>query len=1060
MSEDSNTKINIFSRWVNKFSDLNNDASQENRPKLGGRSLFSFNNSYEKIKSFLSIINNENLDSVEQDTIEGSVSGSTKKLFNLQEFNDYSNDQRAGILRTSGSTTRTAEFNISREYNKENGDLEFLANTEIERNQENISNVVGNAAGSLDKLFKLNDNTTYLADQQAGILKGSDGTTRTADFNHIRVYPSNVSNDQSNLKELWNGGSIRRRYINERTEPRNNVYGPGISEYGLLSNPIQQRDFDLSDFGGPTIRVYDNEKSRLFEKRLRHTKKYGFGGYASSFKDFDDFFNAVDEVQSAGIFVDSNADRKDLLREWLFLLGNVETNSYTGDIVGGGKDARKNETNKTTVDYNKNNEYEGGYLSNLNSIVNEGLANSSDANYAKDQRDGVLRSGTETRTAFFNANNKYEKTKALFNSTATEDINVINNTDRRISSEEQLRINDILKANQEGYGVSARSEVALSNTFSFFQNFNNDRQYQLSDTNNNTFSNILKTALFDNEGNFNTNFSSRRKIQNVLTKWFRESNKVLAGRRITLREGVDHLVKNYRISPSTVNPRSSNNIYSGSSYGPQDYMLMFYSSLESWTSSPEESDITSSARKGYNVGQIGGSKDFKLKEPQYRPALTNFDNAFNDFVRTLSIDGSTDIDALIDEAKIKLVELYRPGLNRINQPFRIPASLDDYLNQNTLLPKETPSDYKSPESVFSELYVNNRTKDFISDLVEKANKENPETIQDETVFAKGIIAGVPLVEIERDGTLRSNPAQTPKVFTFLDDLKNLKYEAKIQGFVNNIPGSVKALQPTIQGGVTDTSDIGSELPSVVQHNVNGFQNKILNRQQKGDEQYFPFLFETENRRRGSEAREQMCYFQATLDNISEAYNPAWQNKHFFGRTEQVSTYTYTERTINISFSIVANSSRQLQNLHERVNWLAQQTYGQYNITGGQSIKMGVGPLIRMTIGDMFSGLGGFIQSLSYDWNFLGAGGKWEMTQGIRIPMACKVSLGFKVLHDDLPDRNYNLYAGPLQREDGLIRGNDGPLIKTSNRQTATGGVQGENEQYIDYMARNISIGND
>ena len=209
----------------------------------------------------------------------------------------------------------------------------------------------------------------------------------------------------------------------------------------------------------------------------------------------------------------------------------------------------------------------------------------------------------------------------------------------------------------------------------------------------------------------------------------------------------------------------------------------------------------------------------------------------------------------------------------------------------------------------------------------------------------------------------------------------------------------------------------------------------------------------------------MCYLQATLDSINESYNPAWQQKHFFGRTEQISTYTYTERTIDLSFSVIANTIRQLQNLHERVSWLAQQTYGQYNLNQvNQATNLGAGPLIKMTIGDMFVGIGGYIQSLSYDWNFLGAGGKWEVTQGLRIPMGCKVSMSFKVLHDDLPDRNYALYSGPLQRDDGIIRSQDGeplPLIPVIGRQVQTTGLGGQQaqEQYIDYLARNTSIGN-
>ena len=103
--------------------------------------------------------------------------------------------------------------------------------------------------------------------------------------------------------------------------------------------------------------------------------------------------------------------------------------------------------------------------------------------------------------------------------------------------------------------------------------------------------------------------------------------------------------------------------------------------------------------------------------------------------------------------------------------------------------------------------------------------------------------------------------------------------------------------------------------------------------------------------------------------------------------------------------------------------------------------MKAGPLIRMSLGDMFSHLTGFIRSLSFDWSYLGPGGKWEITQGLRIPMACSVQMNFTVVHDDMPDRNYAFYPGPLHHPNGLIgqRGRTsnqplgGPLIGTANR---------------------------
>jgi len=101
--------------------------------------------------------------------------------------------------------------------------------------------------------------------------------------------------------------------------------------------------------------------------------------------------------------------------------------------------------------------------------------------------------------------------------------------------------------------------------------------------------------------------------------------------------------------------------------------------------------------------------------------------------------------------------------------------------------------------------------------------------------------------------------------------------------------------------------------------------------------------------------------------------------------------------------------RQLQNVYERVLWLAQQCYPDYS----SNDRIGGGPIIAMRVGDLFEYKAGFIRSLSYDWNYLGgAGGKWELTKGKRMPQACSVSMSYQIIHERVPDRDYNFYGGP------------------------------------------------
>ena len=176
-------------------------------------------------------------------------------------------------------------------------------------------------------------------------------------------------------------------------------------------------------------------------------------------------------------------------------------------------------------------------------------------------------------------------------------------------------------------------------------------------------------------------------------------------------------------------------------------------------------------------------------------------------------------------------------------------------------------------------------------------------------------------------------------------------------------------------------------------------------------QQFPFVFSTVNKIDGGvdgsgQPRYQICFLQAIINSLSETYAPVWASRHFFGRSEQAHTYTFTDRTIDIGFTVYANEMRTLQNVYERVLWLAQQCYPDYDNTG----RMKNGPVVAMRVGDLFQYKVGIIRNLSYDWLF--NGGKWETTAGVRMPQGCTVTMSYQVIHETNPHRDFDYYGGP------------------------------------------------
>ena len=360
----------------------------------------------------------------------------------------------------------------------------------------------------------------------------------------------------------------------------------------------------------------------------------------------------------------------------------------------------------------------------------------------------------------------------------------------------------------------------------------------------------------------------------------------------------------------------------------------------------------------------------------------------------------------------RVSQLYVAGWGRPAENYLTKKPLAENLQQNLLLPPSigaggfglpsplnvpgnstgngegTPG-YGNNDATFQSLYTRNR-----AGAAGGINASNP-------LFNNGVIAGTAINLLQEPATNRTNdivrnidpPGKEDSVpFSFeKDDAKYLTYDKRAAGFTTNGP-NVNTQPHTIEPVVKDlpATGVGAEIDKEVVAIGNG--------------QHFPFTFSTVNRK---DDRLQVCFLQAIINSLSESYNPTWQAKHFFGRSEQVHTYTFTDRMIDMSFTIFANEMRQLQNVYERVLWLAQQCYPDFDNTG----RMSQGPLVALRVGDLFQYKTGIIRSLSYDWFGVG-GGKWEMTAGSRMPQGCTVTLSYQIIHDKMPSRSTNFYGGP------------------------------------------------
>jgi len=112
------------------------------------------------------------------------------------------------------------------------------------------------------------------------------------------------------------------------------------------------------------------------------------------------------------------------------------------------------------------------------------------------------------------------------------------------------------------------------------------------------------------------------------------------------------------------------------------------------------------------------------------------------------------------------------------------------------------------------------------------------------------------------------------------------------------------------------------------------------------------------------------HFRAFLDNMSDAYNATWSPFTYLGRGENFYTYSNFTRTINLGWTVAAQSKEELIPMYKKLNYLASLVTPDYTPKGYMA-----GNLVQLTVGGYLYEQVGFITSLTYD---VPAESPWEI----------------------------------------------------------------------------------
>ena len=152
------------------------------------------------------------------------------------------------------------------------------------------------------------------------------------------------------------------------------------------------------------------------------------------------------------------------------------------------------------------------------------------------------------------------------------------------------------------------------------------------------------------------------------------------------------------------------------------------------------------------------------------------------------------------------------------------------------------------------------------------------------------------------------------------------------------------------------------------------------------------------------------HFRAYIDSFSDTYNGNWNSTKYMGRGEKLYSYDGFDRTINLSFTVAAQSKGELLEQYKKLNFLVSNLAPEYTNAGYMN-----GPLVTLTMGGWCFELPGFIESITLD---VPEESPWETSveNDIAIlPHIVKVSgFTFKPIHDFKVQKQQNTFDTDTQ----------------------------------------------
>ena len=172
------------------------------------------------------------------------------------------------------------------------------------------------------------------------------------------------------------------------------------------------------------------------------------------------------------------------------------------------------------------------------------------------------------------------------------------------------------------------------------------------------------------------------------------------------------------------------------------------------------------------------------------------------------------------------------------------------------------------------------------------------------------------------------------------------------------------------------------------------------------------------------SKKTFIHFRAIIDQMDDNFSAEWTEQKFMGRGEKFYNYGGFDRTLNLSWTVVAQSKAELMPMYQKLNYLASVCAPDYSNNGYMR-----GNLISLTLGGWFYETTGIMTGINFG---VPEESPWEIAiddQGDsdssvkEMPHIIRVSgFSFKPIQDFVPSIQRNTFADGGEDADGSILG--------------------------------------